>query len=212
MKLAAEDQIRICADEILTCFRTGSFLGIPKGVAPDCITMGKALGFGLFPISAVLWRTKSMSPRPGIGVRTFNARPWQANIVKKGLDYLVANALFSRSERLGNCLLDYLKDLPSEYPQVFKAVRGTGFMIGVELAQKFAKKGREVCHELIRAGLLSELESGIMSVKVPREKRINQTIRLTPPLTIAESELEQIAESFHQVGKKLSVGELANVS
>ena len=202
--LAEQEDARIIDDEILTCMRTGNFLALPKGKAPDCITLGKGLGFGVFPISAVAWKKKVLSPRAGIGVRTFNARPLQSQVVEKGLTYILEKDLFARSRDLGKKLLGLLKPLPSLYPDVYKDVRGKGFLIGIELADSYGRRGRQVRDELIRSGLLTELESGLTSFQIPRNKRINQTIRLTPPLTIPEEDFESILTSFLEVGKKLS--------
>ena len=205
LDLAKRENARVVDDEILTGLRTGCFLAIPQNRAPDCITLGKALGFGLFPLSAVAWKKGSLSPRPGIGVRTFNARPLQAHVAREGLAYIDRLNLFERSNRIGKQFLDHCKVLPIEYPKVYKDVRGQGFMIGIELSDALRKNGRLVRDELIRQGTLAELESGITSFAVPREQRINQTIRLTPPLTTPEEEFTEIFDSLCRVGKLLSV-------
>ncbi len=204
LSLAEQEGARVVDDEILTCMRTGQFLALPKGKTPDCITLGKGLGFGIFPISAVAWKKTVLSPRPGIGVRTFNARPLHSQVVEAGLCYIEEKNLFSYSLQLGNELLERLKPLPELYPDVYKAVRGQGLLIGVELANSYGRKGREVRDELIRAGLLTELESGLTSVQLPRNKRINQTIRLTPPLTTPKEAITAIFTSFEEAANRLS--------
>lgn len=202
--LAKNENARVVDDEILTGLRTGEFLAIPKGYSPDCITLGKALGFGLFPLSAVAWKKGPLSPRAGIGVRTFNARPLISHVVREGLEFIDRMNLFERAKRIGKQFINRCSSLPLEYPMVYKAVRGQGFMIGIELADPLRKNGRLVRDELIRQGTLTELESGITSFAVPRNQRINQTIRLTPPLTTPEVEFEEMFNSFCRVGKMLS--------
>lgn len=188
--LAAAYDVRVIDDEILTGFRTGGMLALPRGHAPDCVTLGKALGFGLFPMSAVAWRKQSLSLRAGIGVRTFNARPFQAAVVDAGLEQVERDDLFSRSVELGERLLAGLQQVTARHPQVFKAARGQGLFVGIELADAFARRGHAVRAEMLRHGVLVEIESGIFSRKVPRAARINETLRLTPPLTVAERSIE----------------------
>ncbi len=203
LDLAKQEEARVVDDEILTCMRTGQFLALPKGKSPDCIALGKGLGFGVFPVSAVAWKKNKLNPRPGIGVRTFNARPLHSRVIKTGLEYIEKKDLFSYSEELGRDLLEQLRALPELYPDVYKAVRGQGLLIGVELANGYGRKGREVRDELIRAGLLTELESGLTSAQLPRNKRINQTIRLTPPLTTPKEAIKAILASFEQAANRL---------
>ncbi len=204
LSLAKTEDARVVDDEILTCMRTGKFLALPEGRAPDCITLGKGLGFGVFPLSLVAWKKGNLSPRPGIGVRTFNARPLHSRVVLQGLKYIDEEGLFDRSEVLGSTLIQALSLICDAYPSVYKAVRGQGLLIGVELADAFGRKGRYVRDELIRAGVLTELESGLTSPQLPKNLRINQTIRLTPPLTTPIEEVEAIVKSFKIVGEKLA--------
>ena len=187
---AAIEGAKIVDDEILSGFRCGGILAIPDGLKPDCITLGKALGFGLFPISAVAWRKNSLSLRAGIGVRTFNARPFQAAVVNAGIEKIESKNLFFHSRLLGQTLIQGLKKISQRYPDVFKEVRGQGLFVGIELGDRFARRGHAVRNHLINFGVLTEIESGMFSRKVPKEGRTNETIRLTPPLTVDAATLE----------------------
>ncbi len=195
-ELADRESARVLVDEILTGFRTGSILAMPRGRAPDCLTLGKGLGLGLFPLSAVLWRSPAISPRPGIGVRTFNLRPFEARIVGHALKHIEREKFFERSVALGRTLLAQLQSIVEIAPRKFKAVRGAGLFLGVELADQFARQGHAIRDALLRCGVLTEVESGTWSRKVPREFRHNETIRLTPPLTITLAEVDAIVEAF----------------
>lgn len=201
--LAKGESAKIFDDEILTGFRTGSFLAIPKGSKPDCISLGKALGFGLFPMSALAWRKDKLSLRAGIGVRTFNARPFQAAVVNAGVNYILDNDLISRASSLGEELLSGLQEVQRNYPEVFKDVRGRGLFVGLELSDILARRGHIVRDELLRYGVLSETESGLFSRKVPKKARINETIRLTPPLTIDEDVMVEAIERISNCAKYL---------
>ncbi len=200
---AAAEDAKVFDDEILTGFRTGNILALPKGRVPDCISLGKALGFGLFPMSALAWRKDRLRLRAGIGVRTFNARPFQAATVNAGLDYIARHELIEHSARLGHFLLDGLKSVQAEHPEVFKEARGQGLFAGLELSKAFARKGHLVRNELVRHGVLTETESGLFNRKVPKEARINETIRLTPPLTIHEDTLTEAMSRISQCAKTL---------
>ncbi|MGG5283128.1 aminotransferase class III-fold pyridoxal phosphate-dependent enzyme [Pseudomonas viridiflava] len=202
-KLSEEEDARIIDDEILTGFRTGGVLAIPKRLSPDCITLGKALGFGLFPMSAVLWRNDRLSLRPGIGVRTFNARPFQAAVVNAGIDMIKGQGLFERSITIGSKLIDDISLLSARYPTVVKAVRGKGMFIGLELSDAFARRGRMVRDTFLRHGVLTEIESGLFNRKVPKDKRINETIRITPPLTISADSIEEALRALLEGVKEL---------
>lgn len=206
-KLAKEEDARIIDDEILTGFRTGAMLALPKNLPPDCITLGKALGFGLFPMSAVVWRNDRLLLRAGTGVRTFNARPFQAAVVNAGIEIIKGRELFKRSAYIGSNLIKELSSLLTLYPTILKAVRGKGLFIGLELNDTFARRGRMVRDTFLRHGILTEIESGIFNRKVPKEKRVNETIRITPPLTISD---ESIADAMHAL--KLALTEISNGS
>ncbi len=202
-ELASAEDARVVDDEILTGLRSGGLLALPKGKAPDCITLGKGLGFGLFPLSAVAWKKGRLNPRPGIGVRTFNARPLHCRVVLEGLEYIEKNNLFERSAQLGALFLKELSVLPHAFPEVYKAVRGQGLIFGVELANPLRRKGRLVRNSLVRQGVLTEIESGQMGLHLPKDSRINETIRLTPPLTFPEEEISTVIRSFYEAGKTL---------
>lgn len=204
LELATNNDVRVIDDEILTGLRTGAALALPAGRAPDCFTLGKALGFGLFPISAVAWRTHTLSARPGLGVRTFNARPFQAAIVDAGLALIERENLFVRSRQLGSEFLSDLAPLVAKYPLIFKSVRGYGFFIGLELSDTLARKGRQLRDELLRHGVLVEVESGLFSRKIPRPGRVNETLRLTPPLTISGTSLRLAAQRIEKCALSLN--------
>lgn len=203
LKLAREEDARVIVDEILTGFRCGGILAIPPGIIPDCITLGKGLGFGVFPLSAVIWRKSFTNPRPGIGVRTFNARPFQAKIAEVGIDYIINNKLFEYSVELGEYLIDSLRYVVSKFPDVYKSVRGQGLLVGVELANSFGSKGKIVRDSIIHEGVLVETESGLKGRHIPRTDRINQTIRMTPPLVTPKEEVPKIVECFESAARTL---------
>jgi acetylornithine aminotransferase len=206
-ELARAEQAVIIDDEILSGFRCGAALAIPAGLRPDCITLGKALGLGLFPISAVAWRKATLGLRPGLGVRTFNARPFQAAVVQAGLAQIAADDLLTRAQDTGRRLVAHLRTALSAHGAVFKAVRGRGMLIGLELGDGFAREGERVRNELVRHGVLTEIESGIAHPDVEAAGHVNETIRLTPPLTIDWNTLAEGARRIQQCAAHLAQGD-----
>jgi len=202
--LCNQEDCRLVIDEILTCFKTGSFLSFPEGLSPDCITLGKSLGLGLFPLSAVAWMNPKLTPRPGVGVRTFNARPFQSKIIVKALEEFILNDEFSKIQAKGEKLLSQLRSLPTSFPQVFKSTRGRGLLIGMELAMPFARKGRKVRDYLLRCGVITEVESGQFSRHLPQHLRVNETIRITPPFSISDEDIQCIIKAFFKAGQQLT--------
>ncbi|MDJ0838637.1 MAG: aminotransferase class III-fold pyridoxal phosphate-dependent enzyme [Acidobacteriota bacterium] len=194
--MAEEEGARIVDDEILTCLRTGGALALPRGVAPHCLTLGKGLGFGLFPISAVIWRQDLIHLRRNLGLRTFNARPFMARVTLAGLQYIEDNGLFEKSREIGRRLVDGLGGLIKSHSQMIKAVRGQGCMVGVELHKPYAGKTRLLRDCLILEGLVSEAESGTLGDRVPAECRVNQTMRMTPPMTLSDEDLNEVIHRF----------------
>lgn len=203
-ELASTEDAKIVDDEILTGFRCGRFLAIPEQLTPDCVALGKAMGLGLFPLSAVLWRKDRLHLRPGIGVRTFNARPFQARVVSAGLALIEEQKLFERARVVGERVMAKLQDLARSYPAVFKGARGMGFFFGLELDGRYARKGHSVRNMFLRHGVLTEIESGLLGRQVPKQARINETIRLTPPLGIAESDLDEVIERMSRAAAVLA--------
>jgi|GEM_PF-6529685 len=205
-ELAAAEDAKIVDDEILTGFRCGRFLAIPEHRAPDCVTLGKALGLGLFPLSAVMWRKGRLKLRPGIGVRTFNARPFQARVVSAGLAMIERQGLFERAREVGERVMGRLQAVVGDHPTVFKAARGMGFFFGLELAGGYARKGHAVRNALLRHGVLTEVESGLLGRQVPKEARINETIRVTPPLGMIDSDLDELVTRVARGASALASG------
>jgi len=204
--LSKQEDVIIVDDEIFTGFRCGDILAIPKGLSPDCITLGKGLGLGLFPLSAVLWKKEKFKLRPGIGVRTFNARPFQARIVTKAMNIIENECLFKRSREVGSLFLENLHKIKIKYPLIVKDIRGKGLLFGIELSNEFARKGHEIRNLLLENGVITEVESGVFGRHIKKEDRVNQTIRIAPPLSINEDELHfvyrQIINSFNIIMKK----------
>lgn len=132
-QLCDKHQILLIADEIQVGLgRTGKWLAMEwEQVVPDIYILGKALGGGLYPVSAVLANNDVMRVlTPGTHGSTFGGNPLAIAISTALLDVLKDEQLVERSERLGSFLLKALLQL--KHPSI-KEIRGRGLFIGIEL-------------------------------------------------------------------------------
>ena len=175
-QLCDEWEALLICDEIQTGFgRTGRmFASEWEGVRADAVTVGKALGGGVFPVSALLADKVVMDVfQPGDHGSTFGGNPLGAAVGEAALDVLVDEQLVERADRMGAYMMERLGDLDS--PHVLE-VRGRGLLIGVEIKES-SGTARPFCEALMGRGLLCK-------------ETHHQVIRLAPPLTITEEELD----------------------
>lgn len=162
-------------DEIQTGLgRTGKLFAFEhEGVRPDAVTIGKALGGGVYPVSAFLASREVMGVfNPGDHGSTFGGNPLGAAVAMVSLDVLVRERLAERAADLGEWFIRELKALNS--PHVLE-VRGRGLLIGVEVRAS-SGPARPFCEALKQRGLLCKETHG-------------QVIRLAPPLVITREDL-----------------------
>lgn len=174
-------------DEIQTGFgRTGRTLAADhEGVRPDICILGKALGGGVLPVSAVAATNEVMDVfTPGSHGSTFGGNPLACAVAIAAIDTLHEERLTERSATLGDRLMERLRALA--HPLV-RELRGRGLFVGVELD----RPARPVCERLMQRGLLC------------KETR-SRVIRLAPPLVVTEAELdwavEQLAAALTEEG------------
>ena len=184
--LCDRHKILMILDEIQTGFcRTGKmFAFMHEGARPDVLAVGKALGGGVYPISAMLSDEEVMGVfRPGDHGSTFGGNPLAAAVGKAALEVLEEENLAEKSRELGGYFMDKLKSLNSPF---VKEVRGMGLFIGVEI-KKECGPARTYCEKLMKLGLLCK-------------ETHEQTIRFAPPLVITKAQLD---DAFEQVKKVL---------
>ncbi len=165
-------------DEIQTGLaRTGQmFCWQHEGPAarPDVMVLGKALGGGVYPVSACLADAAVMSVfKPGQHGSTFGGNPLAAAVGIAALDVLVDERLAERALRLGQIFRGELATLPSDR---VREVRGKGLLNAVELTPDAGFTGRQLSLELLRRGILAKDTHG-------------QTVRFAPPLVLEEETL-----------------------
>jgi ornithine--oxo-acid transaminase len=164
----------LIADEVQSGLgRAGTTLAVDhEQVRPDLLILGKALGGGLLPVSAVAGRDDVIGVlRPGEHGSTFGGNPLAAAVGAEVVNLLRTGELQQRSAELGRHALQRLQ---REAPAVVTEVRGRGLWLGVELAA--GHSARAVCEELMARGVLAK-------------DTHEHTIRLAPPLVIDEADL-----------------------
>jgi len=165
--------ILLAFDEIQTGFcRTGRrFCYQHEGAVPDVLILGKALGGGVYPVSAVTASKEIMGVfRPGDHGSTFGGNPLGAAVAREALKIFVEDKLDERSDELGKYFREQLRAMGSERVNV---VRGKGLLIGVELDTA----ARPYCEALMERGILC------------KETHEN-VVRFAPPLVITREEID----------------------
>lgn len=156
--------------------RTGAWFGYQHaGIAPDVLTLAKALGNG-FPIGACLARGQAADLfSPGQHGSTFGGNPLACRVACSVLDIMARDNLPARAAVLGDRLLAGLQQALGDHPDVI-AIRGQGLMAGIELNRP--------CQELVVRALAEQR----LLITVTRDT----IIRLLPPLICDEAQIDEI--------------------
>ena len=184
-RLADEHGWFFIADEVETCLgRTGKMWGIEHfGVAPDMVSIGKALGGGLMPLAAVLGDERAMGTEEVVAGTTFGGHPAACVAATVTIDVMRRDRIPERAARLGAKALKRAKeweDLP-----IVGEVRGLGLAIGVEIVSNKAAKTRD--DAVARDVFFDCLHGGTILLS---DNEIN-VLRIQPPLTIEEYLLDK---------------------
>ncbi|MEU9070392.1 ornithine--oxo-acid transaminase [Streptomyces sp. NPDC048306] len=163
------------ADEIQSGLgRTGHTLAVEhESVVPDVVLLGKALGGGIVPVSAVVGRREVLGVlHPGEHGSTFGGNPLAAAVGTAVVELLETGEFQRRAAELGAVLREGLAALVGKGVVGFRA---RGLWAGVDVDPVLGT-GREVSERLMREGILVKDTHG-------------STIRLAPPLTVTADEL-----------------------
>jgi ornithine--oxo-acid transaminase len=180
--ICLQRNVLLMVDEIQSGLgRTGRlFAYMHEGIEPDVLIIGKALGGGFYPISAVLASREVLGVfGPGDHGSTFGGNPLACAVARTSLRVLKEEKLVERSAELGGYFLAKLRGLRSPF---IKEVRGRGLWIGVELKTE----ARKYCEALKEEGVLCK----------ETHERI---IRIAPPLVIQREEIDWAFERFQKV-------------
>ncbi len=180
--ICKKSNVLLVADEIQTGLgRTGRlFCCDHENVRPDIICLGKALGGGVYPVSAIVADDDVMDVFfPGSHGSTFGGNPLGSAVASVALDVIVDEHLAERAQELGEWFRGELTRIPGT---LIKEVRGKGLLIGVELNEE----ARPYSLKLMERGILAKDTHGT-------------TIRFAPPLVISREDLEQAVRTIAEV-------------
>ncbi|RME68522.1 MAG: aspartate aminotransferase family protein [Verrucomicrobia bacterium] len=183
-KLCSERGALLMLDEVQCGIgRTGRFYAYEHhGVVPDAIGMAKGLGGG-FPIGAIWVREPYAGLfKPGSHGTTFGGTPLACAAALATLDVIESENLLEHVSAESVRLFAALESVRAEFPEKVRAVRGLGFMVGIELAVE----PPPVIAALREAGLLCPAAGG-------------NVVRMLPPLNATREEIDEAVAIFRRV-------------
>ena len=201
----------IC-DEVQTGIgRTGTFLSCEQdGVRPDLVTLAKALSGGFVPVGATLakdWifeRVYSSLDRVFVHASTFAGNQLAMTAGLAALAVIDDEGLIENAEHMGALLQHALRDMSDRYEMV-EAVRGRGLMVGIEFGRPHSMRLRGTWRILqaARRGLFTQM---VVDALFQQHRILTQVagdhmevLKLLPPLTIGEREVEHFVAALSDV-------------
>lgn len=189
-EITSRHNVLFIADEIQSGLgRTGATFECDNaGVVPDLYLLGKALGGGIVPVSAVVGNSDILGVlKPGQHGSTFGGNPLAASVGLAVVQLLATGEFQERARMLGERLQARLGELIGHG---VVAVRGAGLWVGIDIDPELAS-GRQVCELLMARGVLAKDTHG-------------STIRLAPPIVVTAEELDWAADQFEAVLEELA--------
>ena len=191
-ELCKKHNVLFIADEVQTGIgRTGKMLACDhEDIKPDVLVLGKALGGGVFPVSAVLTSDEVMlTLKPGQHGSTFGGNPLACAVAMAALDVVLDEKLADNAETMGAIFRQRMQSIQSP---LIRKVRGKGLLNAVEI-EPFGTDGtaEDVCYALLKNGLLAKQTHG-------------DTIRFAPPLVIGESQMHEACDCIEKTILSLS--------
>ncbi len=189
-EICEKNRVLFIADEIQTGLgRVGKlFASDYEGVMPDMVVVGKSLGGGCYPISAVLANRDILGVfKAGEHGSTFGGNPLACAVAREAIRVTREEKLVEAAAERGIHFMAKLRTIRSKH---IKEIRGRGLLIGVELHPE-AGGARRFCEELMKEGLLC------------KETHEN-VIRFAPPLVIRDKDLNWAFKRIKSVFKRLA--------
>lgn len=184
-ELCTEKNVLFIADEIQSGLgRTGTtFCCQHENVQPDMYTLGKALGGGIMPVSAVVSSRAILGVfSPGDHGSTFGGNPLACAIARKVIEILETDKYQTNAQQAGEYLFEGLRAINTDK---IEEIRGRGLWVGIQF-KKSAGKARHFCEALMDLGMLCK-------------DTHEQVMRLAPPLCITKDEIDWAMERLRKV-------------
>ena len=183
--LCKKHNVLFMADEVQTGFcRTGRWFACDyEAIKPDIMILGKALGGGMFPVSAIVADDAVMGVfKPGDHGSTFGGNPLGCAVAVAALEVLRDEKLDKRAAEMGSYFMDQLRGLNSPHIQL---VRGKGLLVGVVIKES-SGPARPFCLKLMEQGMLAK-------------DTHEQVIRFAPALVITKDEVDWAVKTIGKV-------------
>jgi acetylornithine/N-succinyldiaminopimelate aminotransferase len=181
--LCDEHGILLAFDEVQTGMgRTGELFAYKRvGVAPDVMSLAKALGGG-FPIGAVLASAEAASGMaPGSHGSTFGGNPLAVAAANAVLDVMLAPGFFDHVQKMSLLLKQKLASVVDRYPSILTEVRGEGLLIGVKA--------------VVPSG---DLVNALRDAKLLTVGAGDNVVRFLAPLIVSEAEIDHSVQSLER--------------
>jgi len=187
-EICDENEIILILDEVQSAYRTGNFFAFEKsGITPDIVTIAKGIGGG-FPLGACLVKKKvSIGMTAGTHGSTFGGNPLAMAAGNAVLDVIFEKGFLKNVKKKGEYLDQGLNKIKEKYPKIIDEIRGTGLIKGLKMLVdnvEFIKK--------------------LMNNKMLTVKAEEKVIRLFPPLTVSNKELDEAIMKIEKVCKEMS--------
>lgn len=159
--------------------RTGALYAyMNTGVTPDILTSAKALGNG-YPIGAML-TTHEIAAHFGVGSHgtTYGGNPLAATVALNVVETINQPAFLARVNEASAKIFACLRQLAADYPQVFGAVRGSGLLIGLPVAEGFAGRAKDITKAAEAMGLM-------LLIAGP------DVVRFAPALIVTDAQIDE---------------------
>lgn len=167
------------------------------GIDADMVTMAKGFGNGA-AIGATLMKSEVAQPMAGkLYFNTFGGDPYQTTQARITMDIIEDEGLILNAKKMGKRMMDGLKGLMKSH-KIIGDVRGRGLMIGVELV-KDQKTKAYATEETARLMDLCK-DKGVL---LGKGGLFGNVIRIAPPLSITEAEVDHLIKSMDESLAKL---------
>lgn len=194
--------VLVIFDEIMSgAGRTGAFLAAHhwEGARPDLVTLAKGLAAGYTPLGCLLAPNRMVEAIAGAGGfvhgHTYFTNPLSCAVARAVVDEVVRHDLVTRARDMGELLMARLRDIASRSP-IVGDVRGKGLLTAIEIVSDKAKRSQLPIAFNAPARLT---EHGLKHGIALYNRRANlgafgDLQMITPPLTITEAEIDELAE------------------
>lgn len=188
-ELCRKHNVLFIADEVQTGIgRTGKLLACDhEDFKPDILVLGKALGGGVFPVSAALARNEIMlTIKPGEHGSTFGGNPLACVVAMESLEVVKDEKLAENAEYLGQIFRQRMQENLVNRTEMVSLVRGKGLLNAIVIGNdEDGHTAWDICMQMAENGLLAKPTHG-------------NIIRFAPPLVMTEDQLHECCDIIEQ--------------